>query len=318
MRVWWILLALLGLCAPAWAGPSDDVAGEAYEVHSQYCSETGAQANTTATAEAAGQVNPVWLKVDRVWNESGHMYLLYWRGILADCLNFRELAIQDLRYFLGSDPDENMFSALIRDARIRLRRMGEPAEALPPPIPAAGIVDPTTGEVRVASDEREWPILLMGVSGGYQLGVASKPRHNIALGFDVSVRLLKALRLAAWFRPAIGEPGLDLDGSIWTDDQGRQRRPLLLAFGVGPMLRFWTKDRMIRPFVRAGVALAPNPDGTDQADDQWRFLIGAEAAGGVDFRLGRAPVFVSPSGEAGFLGPHFFVRALVTLRISLG
>lgn len=320
---WLRSIALLVALAPglAFAGPAEDAAIAATDVQQEHCADLGAEGNEGSYATAMASVAPVVNQLSDAYDETGAIYLLYWRGVLLQCIQSPDLAATNLRWFLGG-VEGDMFANQIRDAKTRLRRMGEKPLPLTPPKPdkAAGTSSTADGDIGVAVDERSYPALLVGIGGGYQLTRdADKGHHYGAIAIDASIRLVQTLRLAIQLRPAIG--GIATNGAGATtgvEDPNKQGgMSLLPVAGVGPHLWFWTSGA-IRPHAGAVFQLAPNaPAGTSDPDGL-PVLPGAAAFGGVDFLVGKAPLTIGPSVEVGFLGRYFSLRALVQLRINIG
>ncbi len=117
--------ALLALASPGLAGdPAVAAAVEADDVNQAYCADLynkqvqRAASSTVAVAEA-------WSRVDRVYGETGASWLLFWRGVLAQCLGREEAAVDDLRAFVALDESSTLFPSLVKQARTRLRRLGD-------------------------------------------------------------------------------------------------------------------------------------------------------------------------------------------------
>lgn len=132
-----LTLALLLLTAPAWAGPSSEIAQKADQVQSEYCPKLEANRISLA-AEAMAAVSTTWAELDRVYNERGTSYLLYWRGVLAQCLNQDDHARDDLRAFVAAAGDVAHLQGFKVDAERRLRRFegGTSAASASPAGPA--------------------------------------------------------------------------------------------------------------------------------------------------------------------------------------
>lgn len=117
------LLALLLLSTPAWAqDPAEAVAARAQAVHEAHCADV-AVADDSGAAQAIGEVSAVWVDVADVHQETGATWLLYWRGLLAQCIGQEERAREALTEFLASDAGDEGMGAMVGDARLRLKRM---------------------------------------------------------------------------------------------------------------------------------------------------------------------------------------------------
>jgi hypothetical protein len=153
-------IAFATCASPALAQPDDegDLAVRAADVHADHC---GAMSGADMQAAVAGfqAVAGVWGELDTALRGSSvpQPYLLYWRGLLAQCMGRDEEASSDLQGFLHAadflgavDEDRpGQLQGMVRDSRRRLRRMGVDVEGgiLPitgPPAPedaAAGTLD---------------------------------------------------------------------------------------------------------------------------------------------------------------------------------
>ncbi len=78
---------------------------------------------TTLAAQSLARVGDVWARVSEAYERSKEPYLLYWRGVLGQCLNQDERAVADLEGFLAGVGDESTYTDLVRDATVRLRRL---------------------------------------------------------------------------------------------------------------------------------------------------------------------------------------------------
>ena len=95
------LVALLTLLlpAPASASPAEDAAVLAAGVKDQYCADIFHQ-RVTLKAGSLKEVAAAWETVSEAYDATDELYLLYWRGTLAQCLNgFDDTARQDLEAF---------------------------------------------------------------------------------------------------------------------------------------------------------------------------------------------------------------------------
>ncbi len=115
-----MVLLHLAVVAPCLAGSSAaDVAADAYEVRERYCAAVGAD-DVQAAAESLARVSETWAQVSEALAESKKLYLLYWRGMLAQCLGQNEKAQADLTEFTAFAKDRGEYLDLLRDARRRL------------------------------------------------------------------------------------------------------------------------------------------------------------------------------------------------------
>ncbi len=136
MRWFQLLSASLIATSPALAAPGDEVenlAVLANDVNQEYCAEIYTQ-DVRLAAQGYQKVAGAWEAVDVGYEESGSSILLYWRGVLAHCLDQDEIAERDLRNLVewteGVDDEE--IAGLVADAETRLKRL----EAKDDPAPA--------------------------------------------------------------------------------------------------------------------------------------------------------------------------------------
>ncbi len=121
-----VLLALAVVLTAGVASAQDpavDAALEADQVNQEHCANLyTAQVDRAASATMA--VAQAWQRVDEVYQQTGAVYLLYWRGALAQCLGREEAAEADLTEFVESQGGSTMFASLVQSAKTRLRRLG--------------------------------------------------------------------------------------------------------------------------------------------------------------------------------------------------
>ena len=175
----------------------------------------------------------------------------------------------------------------VADAKTVLPLIGN----LPDPPPIAG----ATGRS---------PIFLAGLGGGWQMAGTGAGHQYGTLAFDASLRLVGPLRVMVHVRPSLGAP---VDGWPGTD---RTYAPLLVAFGVGPIVRFEGK---VSP--RFGAALQLSVDKAPGAEEA-TVVVGVFGTAGVEIGLGSSPLALRPSFEGGFMGRHAVVRGLLQVVIA--
>jgi len=113
----------------ALADPSIDAATQASQVNQEECANVHTLKHNVSAA-GMQRVVKVWAEVGRVYEDEGKAsYLLFWRGVLAQCLGRNELAILDLETFIQSQKGQQLFVALVRQAKTRLKRLGGRAKA---------------------------------------------------------------------------------------------------------------------------------------------------------------------------------------------
>lgn len=124
MRPLILLLVVVLLPATAWSGDAaEEVAARAQRAHEEHCPEVAGTGDEGDAARAIGEVSAVWVDVTEVYEETGATWLLYWRGVLAQCLGQSDRAAEALAGFLESDPTSEGLTAMMHDAHKRLRRL---------------------------------------------------------------------------------------------------------------------------------------------------------------------------------------------------
>ena len=297
----WVLVAasaLLLLPVRAAAGEAEDVAVATHEIRQKYCVEAATGKNTEV-AIALQEIMPVFVRVSEVYDRTGEDFLLYWRGVLQECIGQEELAKQDLDSFLSSEKAAGDFPDLARDARKRLRRMDSTAKR----------------KVASAQRERKPSLFVLGIGFGVQelrqIG-ADVDEHGYAmLPVDLSLRLVGPLRLVAYTRIGIGDRYSQIDAAPHRfEEDGEDLRSILAIFGLGIEVRIETA---VLPRFGALLQLAPNPEhdelglGVEEAYGGV-FLVGAAGFVGVDIPLGTRRLLLRPQIEVGVLSNLFSFR----------
>lgn len=106
---------------------ADDAAFEAGEVHDRHCATVAADTASKA-ADALSQVSDTWAMLNATFERTHEPHLVYWRGLVAQCLDQEAQAIEDLRWFLAAAGDLRELSFMAADARRRLSQMGDDPE----------------------------------------------------------------------------------------------------------------------------------------------------------------------------------------------
>jgi len=182
---------------------SEALAQEAHAVLLTHCAEAGG-ADMTRAAESVAVVSDVWARVSAQVESSRKVYLLYWRGVLAQCLDQEERALQDLQSFVGARKGSDLWAGLISDAERRITRLERQVTG-PRPV------------------EPGW--LVGGGLAGRELVRQVRPkRHLRAGGLTVDGRLLFPLG----GRSKVRVIGLNEDGHfpIYVADEHGFRNPL--------------------------------------------------------------------------------------------
>jgi hypothetical protein len=123
-----LLLLLPGLSPAAEAEgqprseEAEAIAAQAAELFDQHCSRT-ALSDTTVAAGAVADVSGIWRDVSDALDRTGMVYLLYWRGVLGQCMDQEERALDDLRAFVERAGGTSLWTQLVTDANKRVRRL---------------------------------------------------------------------------------------------------------------------------------------------------------------------------------------------------
>jgi hypothetical protein len=124
-----VTFSALAAPAPALAqDPSMDAALHASEVNDSYCADLYS-GKVDVAAGATVAVAEVWQQVSVVYEGTRAPYLLYWRGVLAQCLGRDDAAKADLEAFVRAPGGSSMFADMVRKANGRLRRLGGKARS---------------------------------------------------------------------------------------------------------------------------------------------------------------------------------------------
>ncbi len=125
----WLTLMVLSiglLSAPVHAASrnaeAEALALEAQDAVEAHCSDAVAD-DVTLAAESVATVSAVWAKVSSALESNRKVYLLYWRGVLGQCLNQDEKALNDLEDFLAARGSSTTWASLVEDAERRVRRL---------------------------------------------------------------------------------------------------------------------------------------------------------------------------------------------------
>jgi hypothetical protein len=120
-----LLVALL-LVVPGFAAAADEdpaaLALQARAAHEQHCAAANS-GDAGLTAAALGPVSGTWVRL-RNARTTEAPYLLYWSGLLAQCLNQPVAAREDLEVFVGALQGDPAYSTMVEDAERRLRQLG--------------------------------------------------------------------------------------------------------------------------------------------------------------------------------------------------
>jgi hypothetical protein len=94
----------------------------ASDVQSEFCSDVSADEPETQ-ALAMEQAAPVYRQVSVAYRTHGNPFLLYWRGLLAECLMQAVQAREDYGLFIETNANDRSYAPQVRDARRRLARL---------------------------------------------------------------------------------------------------------------------------------------------------------------------------------------------------
>ncbi len=173
MRIVQLLLLVLVLLPSAVHAKdlAEQIAAKAQKTHQENCAEAAGAGAESDAALATAEVGAVWAEVALVHEETGATWLLYWRGLLAQCIGQTERAADALTEFVQSDASVTGMDAMVRDARKRLKRLRPggvpPKRATPAKVPRP----PPSPEQRARSGRVVGGIVLaMGAVG---VGVGS-------------------------------------------------------------------------------------------------------------------------------------------------
>jgi len=119
------LLVVMALTAApaAWAATPAELALGAQSVHQEHCANA-ASTEAGLAAEALAQVSGNWLELREAAASADAPYLLYWSGLLAQCLGQDDAARQDLAVFVAALSGDPGYEQMLGDAQRRLRQLG--------------------------------------------------------------------------------------------------------------------------------------------------------------------------------------------------
>ena len=106
--------------APEQTVSPEDLALEAARIRSEHCAQAASD-RKTGGVRSINEVGPIWLRVSEQFDKSGEIYLLYWRGVLAQCMDQEERAAVDFESFVALEGESTLWADLVRDARRRMR-----------------------------------------------------------------------------------------------------------------------------------------------------------------------------------------------------
>ena len=98
------------------------LAVESNGVLQQYCAELHGF-DIDHMAKGYQEVGRVWETLNAAYKETSEPYLLYWRGLLAECLDHRDQARFDLETFIDAHGNTSGLESMLLDARRRVQRI---------------------------------------------------------------------------------------------------------------------------------------------------------------------------------------------------
>jgi hypothetical protein len=108
---------------PAKTAPSSEsLALEAAQVQNEHCADAASNRDTRGL-RSISTVSDTWVRVSERYDQSGESYLLYWRGVLAQCMDQEDRAEEDLSNFIARSEGNSLWAALIKDAKRRTRQL---------------------------------------------------------------------------------------------------------------------------------------------------------------------------------------------------
>jgi len=292
-------LALAVLLGLVWAGPAHaeeetaqeepadatDLAVLANDVHQEFCAEIYS-GNVTLVAEGYRQVASTWEQVDTEYARKPDIVLLYWRGLLAQCLGQVELAQTDLAEFVdGLDKEQRASMRVMRlDAEKRLgriefdqaddearrrRRVGTLCLSVGP---AFGPYDAWQIEVLDAEtgngEAVDW--LQASAEVQFSLGFELRVWRPILWGLTVGMTTATANKTGEAYANTVDFE--DLNGNYTTVTVIEDRFLPWTSFHTWLGFRFYP-DRPVSPVARAGATFSGQAQ-ADPKDGAWRETVG--------------------------------------------
>ncbi len=123
------LLSGAALAAEVETPAPEVAASEAADIVDKHCSDV-ASSGTSHAAAAFTEVSPVWARVSRSYDQHKTLFLLYWRGVLSQCLNQEERAQEDLVAFIAAAEGDSTMASQVSDSRRRLRHLSYRGDAV--------------------------------------------------------------------------------------------------------------------------------------------------------------------------------------------
>lgn len=212
------LLALLLLSLPALAEeavlPSQGAAVLADATVTAHCSDVASRGVSEAAA-ANASVSEAWGQVSRAYEADPQPWLLYWRGVLGQCLGHEERAQEDYEAFLALEESAEA-PALARDARRRLRRLTATSSEAPTVAPglvtlvAGGLTAGIGGVLHGAAFEQGQ---LQRTDQGWTSALSTEQYTRVVAEWDGANKAGFGLLLGGASAAVVGAVGLAVGGA---------------------------------------------------------------------------------------------------------
>jgi hypothetical protein len=290
------------------AGELERVALEAHGAHSVGCADVAGD-QVGRAADALVLVATAYSKVHDSYESAPDpkpTFLLYWRGVLGQCLDRDGLAGKDLLAFIEAERDNAEYREQVRDARRRLRRLGrsERETHRTPAVAATTSSSPSA----VATGPR----FTLGAGGGYHRVQAAGTGWNYGSAtLQTSIRLTGPLALVIGGVLKVSDYARTSEGDVYEGADGSRMRSLLGLVRVGVLLR---RPGPIRPVVSFLFQAGPDPL---TALSGAPAVVGVVVQGGLEFSPGSAPLALFVRGEVGFLSTAFQVGGFAGIQLAV-
>jgi hypothetical protein len=94
----------------------------AARVQSEHCADAYG-VDTTRALRSIATVGEVWAQLSEQYERSHETYLLYWRGVLAQCMDQEVRGLDDLKGFVTRAGSSTLWIDLVKDANRRIRQL---------------------------------------------------------------------------------------------------------------------------------------------------------------------------------------------------
>jgi len=94
----------------------------AARVQNEHCADAYG-VDTTRALRSIATVGEVWAQVSEQYERSRETYLLYWRGVLAQCMDQEARGLDDLKGFVTRAGSSTLWIDLVKDANRRIRQL---------------------------------------------------------------------------------------------------------------------------------------------------------------------------------------------------